>query len=49
MARASRARRSWFWSSADGDGHAGGTFEPPGGGQGRERRARMRADQESII
>src|SRR4051794_33916026 len=38
MARRSRTRRSWSWPSSGGEGHAGGTFEPPGGGQGREGR-----------
>src|SRR3954468_13124210 len=43
MPRPSRIRRSCGWPSAGGEGHAGCTFEPPGGGQpceggGRNRR-----------
>src|SRR4051812_30172680 len=38
MARRSRNRRSCGWPSAGGEGHAGGTFEPPGGGQPCEGR-----------
>src|SRR3954464_7205208 len=38
MARRSRTRRSCGWPSAGGEGHAGGTFEPPGGGQPCEGR-----------
>src|SRR4051812_24852286 len=38
MARRSRTRRSCGWPSAGGEGHAGGTFEPPDGGQPCEGR-----------
>src|SRR4051812_14407600 len=38
MARRSRTRRSCGWPSTGGEGHAGGTFEPPGGGQPCEGR-----------
>src|SRR4051794_36930903 len=38
MARRSRTRRSCGWPSTGGEGHAGGTFEPPDGGQRCEGR-----------
>src|SRR4051794_34009948 len=38
MARRSRSRRSCGWPSSGGEGHAGGTFESPGGGQPCEGR-----------
>src|SRR3954470_3836047 len=38
MARRSRTRRSCGWPSTGGEGRAGGTFEPPGGGQPCEGR-----------
>src|SRR4051794_30167222 len=51
MARRSRSRRSCGWPSVGGEGHAGGTFEPPGGGQPCEGRGpnRRRSGTEHLM